>query len=238
MCSQNLSSKFKVLGKRVGVKKKQHEEFVMMSLKYKIRDNYLHGVKLRRRRNWLRGVLESTLGGRSSVLRKIVDEVRTSNNKLRMKLRMKFKKKVEHLVRKFGAKRFEGVDKEVFKLMGEPKIFVSDVFEAEDIKKPVLVEGEGESISLSDDECAALMLGPKFCLYNNLEEEEFETAVEECIMKVKWDLMGEEKKTKPGEEDIALGILLGEDACKQIGLHSSCPFPHLSTPEEVDYWRE
>ena len=101
-------------------------------------------------------------------------------------------------------------------MMGEPKIFVSDVFEAEEIKKPVLVEGEGESISLSEEECEALMLEPKFCLYNNLEEEEFETAVEECIMKVKWDLMGEEKKTKPGEEDIALGILLGEDACKQI----------------------
>ena len=106
MFSHNLCSKFKVLGKRVGVKNKQHEEFVLMALKYKIRDNNLHGVKLGGRRNWLRGVLESTLGGRT--LKKIVEEVKMTNNQLRMKLRMKYKKKVEHLVKKFGVKKFEG----------------------------------------------------------------------------------------------------------------------------------
>ena len=216
MFSHNLCSKFKVLGKRVGVKNQQHEEFVLMTLKYKIRDNNLHGVQLRRRRNWLRRVLEEKLEGKT--LKKIVEEVKQTNNQLRMKLRTKFRKKVEHLVKKFGVKRFEGVDREVFKKMGEPKIFVSEEYEAEEIKKPVLVEGEGETIVLSADECEALMLGPKFCLYNNLGEEEFDAAVEESIMKVKWDLMGEEKKPKPGEEEIAFKILLGAENCRQIDL--------------------
>ena len=71
-----------------------------MALKYKIRDNNLHGVKLRRRRNWLRGVLETTLGGRSPACRKIVDDVKSVSNQLRMKLKTKNKKKVEHLVKK------------------------------------------------------------------------------------------------------------------------------------------
>ena len=218
MVSHNLCSKFKILGKREGIKNQQREEFVLLALKYKMRDNNLHGVQLRRRRNWLRGVLETTLGGRSPDCRRIVEEVKSVCNQLRMTLRTKNRKKVEHLVRKFGVKKFEGVDREVFKKMGEPKIFVDNSIEAEDIKKPVIVEGEGETVTLSEEECEALMLGPKFCLYNNLEEEEFETALEECIMKVKWDLMGEERQPKGGLEEIAFKIALGEEECRQIDL--------------------
>ena len=35
-------------------------------------------------------------------------------------------------------------------------------------------------------------------------------------MKVKWDIMGEKKKEKPGTEEVAFKILLGEEACKEI----------------------
>ena len=55
--------------------------------------------------------------------------------------------------------------------------------------------GEGETIELSDDEYDLLRLGPKYCLYNKLNDEEFETDVEECLMKVKWDMMADDKKT-------------------------------------------
>ena len=50
------------MGDLKGVVKKQHEEIVSLSNKYKIKDNSQLGVKLHRRRNWLRGRLELTLG--------------------------------------------------------------------------------------------------------------------------------------------------------------------------------
>ena len=42
---QNQQSKFKILGERRGVREKQREDLVSLTLKYKIRDNNLYGVK-------------------------------------------------------------------------------------------------------------------------------------------------------------------------------------------------
>ena len=53
------------------------------------------------------------------------------------------------------------------------------------MKDPVLVEGKDGPIVISEDEREFLKLGPKFCLFKNLNEEEFETDVEECVMKIK-----------------------------------------------------
>ena len=69
--AQSLGLKFKSLGKKEGVKTKQREEFIHLALKYKLRDNGLFGVNLRKRRNWLRGQPESSLGSRSTQCRKI-----------------------------------------------------------------------------------------------------------------------------------------------------------------------
>ena len=41
------------------------------------------------------------------------------------------------------------------------------------MRNPVVVCRRGESIQLSDDELSVLRLGPKFCVYANLDEEEF-----------------------------------------------------------------
>ena len=43
----SLHSKFKVLGDRKMDKNKQHDDMVSLTLKYKIRDNILHGIKIR-----------------------------------------------------------------------------------------------------------------------------------------------------------------------------------------------
>ena len=54
----NLQEKFKTLGKEGDHRVKQHEELVSITLKYKIKDNVQHGVKLRKKRNKLRGIIE------------------------------------------------------------------------------------------------------------------------------------------------------------------------------------
>ena len=65
-----------------------------------------------------------------------------------------------------------------------------------------------------------MRLGPKYCLYKRLNEEDFETDLEECVMKVKWDMLGEgsdnESKKRRKSEDIALEVLLGEEKCRKI----------------------
>ena len=86
----------------------------------------------------------------------------------------------------------------------------------EEIKEPVVVAGPSEEIILSENERAALKLGPKFCVYTRLSDEEFEVDVEECILKIKWDMMGEDGKSKPGDEDKALEVLLGVEECARI----------------------
>ena len=186
-----------------------------MTLKWKIKDNNLYCVKLRKRRNWLRGTLESTLGSRSARCRTIVEQVKTHVTKLRSNLKTKHRKKIEHLVRKYGKKGVT-LDEGVVKQMGSPGILLSEELVAEDVRDPVTVTRKGEQIVLSEEEKQVLRLGPKFSMYCNLSEEEFETDLEESIMKVKWDMMAEEKTTKPGLEDIALRVLLGSEVCDEI----------------------
>ena len=79
----------------------------------------------------------------------------------------------------------------------------------------MIVENIDETISLNNDEIEALKLGPKFCLFKNLTEEGFEADLEEAIMKIKWDLMGEDKHEAPGLEDVALRVLLGDEVCNE-----------------------
>ena len=48
-------NKLCILGNKRGIMEKKHEEMVRVNLKDKIKDNLLFGVKMRRRRGWLRG---------------------------------------------------------------------------------------------------------------------------------------------------------------------------------------
>ena len=44
----------------------------------------------------------------------------------------------------------------------------------DEIKEPVIVTRHDETIEVSTEELEMLKLGPKFCLLNDLSEEEFE----------------------------------------------------------------
>ena len=178
--------KFRVLGDLKGVIKKQHEEMVSLSIKYKIKDNNQLGIKLRRRRNWLRGRLELKLGKKSNEYRDIMKSVKEYTANLKRRLRDKNKKKIEHLTKKYGKMRkndqlrWVDVDEDVRRMMGTPMMFNDDdKMTVEMVRDPIIVEGEKENIVLSEDERELLKLGPKFCLYNKLLEEDFETDVEE-----------------------------------------------------------
>ena len=215
------SLKFRVLGNKGEVLKKRREEGIILAMKYKVKDNILFEAKLRRNRNWLRGRIESSLGGRSHSCRKLMEEVKSYGVKHRKDVRMKNEKKLQHLVKKFGERHRSYRDlmtKDEMESTGNPSLFREELeLEGEGMKDPAVVKGEGEELVLKKEEIDILRLGPKFCTYKNLIEEEFEADLEETIMKIKWDMMGDEKDGKERTtDDIAMEVLLGKKECARI----------------------
>ena len=75
--------------------------------------------------------------------------------------------------------------------------------------EPMVVCEANETIELSNEEKEVLMLGPKYCVLNRLNEETFQREVEECIVKYRWELRNMER-----EEDEVRKF--GEDAYRAI----------------------
>ena len=139
----NSDSKFKVLKNKDNILGRKHKELSGIILKYKIKDNDLFGVKLRKRRDWLKGSLEKSLGNRSKECRKLFKEVKEYGRKHRMILRRKYERKVEHLVMKYGKKQKNGWEdmlRDMRNFMGNPRMFVGDdEVRGEEVKDPVIV---------------------------------------------------------------------------------------------------
>ena len=144
-----------------------------------------------------------------------MQEVKDFGSRHRKKMKEKNEKKLKHLVWKFGTKEktvWDMMTKEEKKPMGDPSLFREDGrLEGEGLRDPAVVMGEGEELCLTEEEKDILRLGPKFCIYKNLCEEEFEADLEETIMKVKWDMMGEELNgSERTSDDVAMEVLLGK----------------------------
>ena len=217
--SSNL--KLRVLGNKGEALRKNHEEGVGLVMKFKAKDNILFEAQLRRKRNWLRGRIEASLGGRSQGCRKLFADVKKMGIKHGKKIKEKNEKKLQHLVKKYGMKPkncWDLLTKEERNLMGNPSLYgEGNILVGEMMKDPAVVTGEGEELRLTEDEISVLRLGPKFCIFKNLCEEEFEADLEETIMKVKWDMMGEEVNGKVRTDaDIAMEVVLGKKECRRI----------------------
>ena len=114
-------------------------------------------------------------------------------------------------VKKFGVKKNllrPEFDKEMKKFVGAPgTLDDKEEVQIAYVIEPVVVEGVGETIVLSEDEREALKLGPKFCVLNDLCEETFEADIEECLLKVKWDMMSH---SRTGPRGYCTGSLVGQ----------------------------
>ena len=215
--------KYRNTGRVSKIKSMQRQEMISTTNKYKLKDNNIFGDKLRKKRNWLRGTIERAMGGRSREYRKLIEETKTRGDEHRKKLKLKYRQKVDHLEKKFGSrwtnKGEDELDGDMLDSIGVVTILTKDggKLAPEKLRDPVVVEGEGEVIVLSPDERDLMTLGPKYCVYSTLNEEEFTAEVEECIMKIRWDIMGDEDGDEGrGLEDIALEVLLGKDECEMI----------------------
>ena len=122
----------------------------------------------------------------------MLKEVREHNTRLRGWLKEKHKKKVNHLVRKFG----EMTKPEV--VWGDVKKGFPGIF---DDKKNFWREGLRNLLLWWDLVRILFWVSLKFCLYKKLCDEEFEVGVEECILQIKWDMTSDEERTSPGTDD-------------------------------------
>ena len=73
-----------------GMSNLKRRELVTMFMKEKLKDNILFGVKLRAERYKLRSKVESILGRKSKKARKVIEEVRRYNTKLKCELNTKY----------------------------------------------------------------------------------------------------------------------------------------------------
>ena len=123
--------------------------------------------------------------------------------RLRSKMRKKNVKKFEFLIEKYGVKTklLDELSEEDRSKYGEARIFREDYKLGNKEKyEPIIICEKDEEIKLNKDEVELLRLGPKFCVLNDLCGEKFEKEIEECIVKLRWEVMAEDKKSKEDEK--------------------------------------
>ena len=183
---------------KVGGSWKSRREIVNLSMKEKAFDNKKLGEKMRKKRAVARSKLELSVGTNSRTIRRIVKDIGLNMDRLRVQIRKENEKTINFLVNKYG-KRKSGLEDwpDEVKKYESAKIFMEKcAIAAEAMKGPVIVAGDDELINLDDDETEFLSLGPKYCIFKNICEEEYENNVEQAILKYKWDIMGDEEKDK------------------------------------------
>ena len=156
---------------------------------------------------------------------RIKREVKAQGFKVKNKVEQKNAQKLKTLEERYGNKgkvfkKVKLTEMEAGKY-GHCKVFNDrgislDKYEV----KPVVVNGKGENVCVNEDENKFLGLGPKFCITGKLSEEDCEVSVEECIAKLKWDVMGEDlKKSKEDPAMEAISAVIDEDQLDDLEEH-------------------
>ena len=143
---------------------------------------------------------------------RIKREVKAQVKKVKVKLKKMNEDKVQFLEDKYGMKKvnecFGLTEAEICKY-GECKVFSKGGISVKGEPYEAICVGDGEDggrPNVSEDEKNLLKLGQKFCVIGKLDEEKCEVDIEECITKLKWDIMGEELKNV--KEDQAMKAIM------------------------------
>ena len=211
-------SKFKG-GGRMGVAEKGSKEIITQITKWKLRDSKIEGEGIRRLRNRKMNKVQVLLGPNSRKCRWIMEDIKKNCDKLRKRLRDKYKTKVERLVKEYRASEtgFNNLNEEDRKTYGGSAVFQGNLV-PEGVSEPAIICKEGQVIPFNKEEKSFLGLGPKFCIPDNLSEEGFEVSLEECIMKYRWQMMNEEK-SKEEDWEKAIDAVIEEDQRVELKEH-------------------
>ena len=141
---------------------------------------------------------------------------------MREKIKQKNIKKVKFLRNKYGRNEdaLMGLNEDDRMIYSEARIFSDDSMTAQPSEEPMLVKFEDEEMSINEDEKNFLRLGPKFCVYKPLTEEDFEIELEQAIVKFRWEIMGEElEKKNRSLSDVAIEAIQDEDEIEECREH-------------------
>ena len=197
---------------------KKNRKVVDLIMREKLRDNLKLGEKIRKQRSRLITSIKNTLGPNSRPSRGIMRSMNDTASTTRQKSRIKFRKKEKFLATKYGNQEefdtMAGLSEVDRKKYGKARIFqepcnITPIAGTD----PAVVDDDENEVKLSKDEKSLLVLGPKYCTYNALTEESFEVELEQCIVKLKWEMMGNDVKNKKNESlcDIAINAILDDD---------------------------
>ena len=203
------------------------KETILLAMKEKQRDCFKHLGKLRILRTKATKKIEGKLGRNTQEMRRVMAEVRAGATVIRSKAKVKFKNKEVFLVKKYGVNKNTGTEAlvELNRMdqlrYGGCRIFDSDYkWVTEDAREISVVSKPGRNVAIDEDEKNILKLGPKFCILAQLDEERFENELEQTIMKVKWENMGnEEKVRKKSLCDVAIECILDEEQLRECEEH-------------------
>ena len=200
--------------------KKERREILAPIMKRKLKDNIIYEKNLRTRRDQARREMESTMGPNSTACRKVVKKSKEEGTRLRLNCKKKNTSKLRFLINKYGM-RDTGTSmlcEEDWQTYRGARVFKDEDIKPEKMRDPVIVCREGENIVLSDEEMSILRLGPKFCEYVQLDDEEFEGEVEQAILKYKWETMekGNNEKSEVGGKFVDTSSLAREILDREI----------------------
>ena len=203
---------------------KEERKIVGEIMRRKLREIIKTCITLRRRKTVADDSLVKILGKKSGEYQKIVKETREYSEKLREELGNKNEKKVNWLMKKYEMKFdvIEEMSENERNKYGMAEVLKAECgMEGEQLRYPEIVCKRGETLEISNDEKQVLALGPKFCVRKDLDEENFEIELEECIAKIKWDIRSEEEKK--GEKidlaDVAIMSILSDDEREEVEEH-------------------
>ena len=192
-------------GSKAGGKDKL--DCVRVLMKAKISDNIQLEVELRRKRERLRGVLETKMGGRNvRCLRNYIDKVKKSVAVIRESVRKKNFIKLQHLSKKHRDKKKSILPEQLKRYTGTAIFQEECLMAAERLNGPVVVEDmDGEAVDLGEDEIALLSKGPKFSVYKRCDRESFLESMEAAFIKHCWEMR------QQGEDELPDGTPLTEE---------------------------
>ena len=176
---------------------------------------------LRKERTITEKALIAKLGGKTREFKRIVKDTRKNNEEMRKHLAQKNNKKVEWLEKKDGKRDVTLIEMSEYERekYGMTEIFQEECgMKAENLKKPDVVCSAGEILEISENEKQVLALGPKFCVRKALSENDFEVELEECIAKIKWELMSQDEKDGEiiSESDKNIMSILSDDEREEV----------------------
>ena len=175
------------------------------AMQIKIRDEEKFLVEIYRERENMRQDLARIYTKNSRTYRRILKTLRIEANKITQEMDRKYKKKIEHLQKKFREDEKEKIKKLP---KGLEDFCTLRIFDQEEFDKiliesyEVLVIGD---IEIDDDERNALKLPPKFSLMEDLVKGGLEFDQEAAFAKIRMEIQQEIDEDLQGEEEDDLG---------------------------------